>query len=188
VIEAPEGGRGGSSAMPHKRNPIGAILVSAGTRRVPGLVATLLGAMPQEHERAAGAWHAEWEPLTELLRLVGGAAAGTWEVLAGLRVDAARMGENLAAGGDLLMAESVAGRLASHLGRAGAHDLVAGLSREAAGAGRSLREALLADPGVRERLSIEDIDAALDPHNYLGAASELVDRALAAHNKPGGSR
>jgi 3-carboxy-cis,cis-muconate cycloisomerase len=187
VTEA-EGGRGGSSAMPHKRNPIGAILVSAGTRRVPGLVATLLGAMPQEHERAAGAWHAEWEPLTELLRLVGGAAAGTRQVLAGLRVDAARMGENLAAAGDLLMTESVAGRLAPHLGRAGAHELVARLSREAAGAGRSLGEALLADPGVRERLSVEEIDAALDPHNYLGAAGELVDRALAAHNKPGGSR
>lgn len=185
---APEGGRGGSSAMPHKRNPIGAILVSAGTRRVPGLVATLLGAMPQEHERAAGAWHAEWEPLSELLRLVGGAAAGIREVLAGLRVDAARMGENLAASGDLLMAESVAGRLASNMGRADAHELVAKLSREASGAGRSLREALLADPGVRERLSVEDIDSALDPHNYLGAAGELVNRALAAHYKPGGGR
>jgi 3-carboxy-cis,cis-muconate cycloisomerase len=188
VAEPAGEGRGGSSAMPHKRNPIGAILVCAGTRRVPGLVATLLGAMPQEHERAAGAWHAEWEPLTELLRLVGGAAAGIRELLAGLHVDAARMGENLAASGDLLMAESVAGRLSSRLGRADAHDLVAKLSREAAAAGRSLREALLADPGVRERLSAEDIDAALDPRNYLGAAGELVNRALATHNKPGGSR
>jgi 3-carboxy-cis,cis-muconate cycloisomerase len=188
VAEPADGGRGGSSAMPHKRNPIGAILVSAGTRRVPELVATLLGAMPQEHERAAGAWHAEWEPLTEALRLVGGAAAGTRELLAGLRVDTARMAQNLAAGGDLLMAESVAGRLATASGRGDAHELVARLSREATAAGRSLREALLADPGVRERLSTEDIDAALDPQNYLGAAGELVNRALAAHHKTGGGR
>ena len=77
VSEAGEEGRGGSSTLPHKRNPVGAVLVTAATRRVPGLVATLLGSMAQEHERATGAWHAEWEPQLDLLRLVGGAAART---------------------------------------------------------------------------------------------------------------
>jgi 3-carboxy-cis,cis-muconate cycloisomerase len=177
VAEPAEGGRGGSSAMPHKRNPVAAIRVAAGTRRVPALVATLLGAMAQEHERAAGAWQSEWETLTELLRLVGGAAAGARELLSGLRVDAARMRDNLAASGDLLMSESVAARLAADLGRTAAQDLVAELIREAATTGQSLRTLL----ATKTKLSPQEIAEALDPSGYLGPAGDLVDRALAAH-------
>lgn len=113
VAEPP--GRGESSSMPHKQNPAGAIGVRAGTHRVPGLVATLLGAMAQEHERAAGAWQAEWETLSELLHLVGGAAAGTRDLLSGLRVDTARMGENLTEPGAVGLAEALVDRaLAAH--------------------------------------------------------------------------
>ena len=177
VAEPADGGRGGSSAMPHKRNPVGAIRVVAGARRVPALVATLIGAMAQEHERAAGAWQSEWETLTELLRLVGGAAAGTRELLSGLRVDAARMRENLAATGELLMSESVAARLAGDLGRTEAQRLV----RDAIAGGQSLRSLLAANT----RLSAEEIAGALDPAGYLGSAGELVDRALAAHRSCG---
>jgi 3-carboxy-cis,cis-muconate cycloisomerase len=166
-------GTGGSSAMPHKHNPVGAIGVRAGTRRVPALVATLLGAMEQEHERAAGAWQSEWETLSELLRLVGGAAAGTRELLGTLRVDAARMRDNLAASGEALMSESVAARLAPELGRAKAHQLV----RDALADGESLRGLL----ETNTRLSPEEIASALDPAGYLGSAGALVDRALAAH-------
>jgi 3-carboxy-cis,cis-muconate cycloisomerase len=173
VAEPSGAGRGGSSAMPHKRNPVGAIRVIAGIRRVPGLVATLIGAMAQEHERAAGAWQSEWEPLTELLRLVGGAAAGIRELLSGLRVDAARMRENLAASGDRMMSESVAARLAPDLGRDRAQELV----RDAAAAGQSLRSLLAANTKLRA----EEISEALDPASYLGSAGALVDRALAAH-------
>jgi 3-carboxy-cis,cis-muconate cycloisomerase len=173
VAEPSGDGRGGSSAMPHKRNPVGAIRVVAGTRRVPGLVATLIGAMAQEHERAAGAWQSEWEPLTELLRLAGGAAAGTRELLSGLRVDTARMRQNLAASGDVLMSEGVAARLAPDLGRAKAQELV----RDAVANGQSLRAVLEANT----RLSADEITEALDPAAYLGSAGELVDRALAAH-------
>jgi 3-carboxy-cis,cis-muconate cycloisomerase len=181
VAEAAGEGRGGSSTMPHKRNPVRAVLVTACARRVPGLVATLLAAMAQEHERAAGAWHAEWQPLVELLRLTGGAAAGARELLDGLQVDAARMREDLDRSGGLLLAERVAGRLAGALGRTGADDLLARVSRAAAAQGRTLREALLDEPAVREHLSEAQLDAALDPASYLGSAGQFVDRALAAH-------
>jgi 3-carboxy-cis,cis-muconate cycloisomerase len=181
VTEAAGEGRGGSSTLPHKRNPITAVLVVAATRRTPGLVATLLGSMAQEQERATGAWHAEWEPQVELLRLVGGAAARTRELLQGLEVHPERMRQNLEATGGLLLAERVAVALAGPLGRAGAHDLVQRLSRQAAGGGRPLRAALAADPQVREHLDEADLDRLLDPEGYLGAAEQLIDRALAAH-------
>jgi 3-carboxy-cis,cis-muconate cycloisomerase len=181
VTEAAGDGRGGSSTLPHKRNPVGAVLVSAATRRVPGLVATLLGAMAQEQERATGAWHTEWEPQVELLRLVGGAAHRTRELLAGLEVDPDRMRANLAATGGLLMTERVAA-LAGALGRVGAHDLVARLSREAAGGGRPLRAVLAAAPEVQAHLEEADLDRLLDPEGYLGSAARFVDRALAAHH------
>lgn len=95
VGEVREGAPGGSSSMPHKQNPVASVAVVACALRTPGLVATLLGAMPGEHERAAGAWHAEWETLGDLLRLTGSAAAWTRELLDGLEVDAARMRANL---------------------------------------------------------------------------------------------
>src|SRR5262249_11475606 len=105
-VREPAGeGRGGSSTMPHKQNPVGAVSALACTRRVPGLVATLLTAAEQEHERAAGAWHAEWETLCELLSLVGSAASWLREVLEGLRVDPQRMRQNLDAARDFPLAE-----------------------------------------------------------------------------------
>jgi 3-carboxy-cis,cis-muconate cycloisomerase len=176
-----DSGRGGSSTMPHKRNPVGGVLVTAAAKRVPGLVATLFAAMSQEHERAAGAWHAEWETLTELLRLTGGAAAHTREIVTGLSVDAGRMRENLALTHGTIMSESVASRLSPALGRTGAQELAARASRRAAEQGTTLREALLAEPAIREHLSGDALDAALDPAGYLGSAPEFIDRALAAH-------
>jgi 3-carboxy-cis,cis-muconate cycloisomerase len=178
VGEVAEGGagRGGSSAMPHKRNPVDAVLVTAAARRAPGLIATLFAAAAQEHERAAGAWHAEWEPLLELLRLAGSAAGRTHRLLAGLDVRPARMRANLDASGGLVMAEAVAARLAPALGRSAAHDTVARAATRPA-----FRDALLADPAVRARLTERDIDDALDPHHRLGSAGLFVDRALASH-------
>ena len=181
VAEAAADGRGGSSTLPHKRNPVGAVLVRAATARVPGLVATLLAAMAQEQERATGAWHAEWEPQAELLRLAGGAAARTRELLEGLEVHPDRMRANLEATGGLLLTERVAGALADPLGRPAADDLVRRLAGEAAGGGRPLRDVLLADQAVRAHLDEVGIDRLLDPAGYLGSASRLIDRALAAH-------
>jgi 3-carboxy-cis,cis-muconate cycloisomerase len=181
VSEAGGEGRGGSSTLPHKRNPVTAVLVTAATRRVPGLVATLVATMAQEHERATGAWHAEWEPLAELLRLTGGAASRTRELLAGLEVHPDRMRANLEATGGLLLAEPVAAALAGPLGRAPAQGLVRRLSRQAADSGRPLRQVLGADPTVREHLDEADLGRLLDPEGYLGSAGILIDRALAAH-------
>jgi 3-carboxy-cis,cis-muconate cycloisomerase len=178
--------RGGSSAMPHKRNPVAAIAVLGCTRRVPGLLATLAAAAEQEHQRAAGAWHSEWEPFGDLLRLTGSAASWGADLLAGLRVDPARMSANLDSARGLPLAERVAGLLAPAVGAVAAHDLIAQASARAVAGETTLREALLGVPDVRRRLdqagiTTTQIDAALDPASYLGAAGEFTDAALAAH-------
>ena len=178
--------RGGSSAMPHKRNPVAAIAVLGCTRRVPGLLATLAAAAEQEHQRAAGAWHSEWEPFADLLRLTGSAASWGADLLAGLRMDPARMRANLDSARGLPLAERVAGLLAPAVGAVAAHDLIAQASARAAAGESTLREALLGVPDVRRRLdqagiTTTQIDAALDPAGYLGAAGEFTDAALAAH-------
>src|SRR5215470_825805 len=198
VGEVREGGgsgtgerRGGSSAMPHKQNPVAAIAILGCTRRVPGLVATLAAAAEHEHQRAAGAWHAEWEPFADLLRLTG--SAGSWgaELVRGLTVDPERMRANLDATRGLPLAEHLAGLLAPALGRVTAHDLVAQASAHAVATGVSLREALLGQPEPRQRLgdaglTLEQIDSALDPAGYLGAAGQFTDAALAAHARQTG--
>jgi 3-carboxy-cis,cis-muconate cycloisomerase len=184
VAEVREGGgpgRGGSSAMPHKRNPVAAVAVAACTARVPGLVATVLGTMAQEHERAAGNWHAEWEPQRDLLRLVGSAAAWSRELLEGLEVDPARMRANLDAAGGLPLAEAAVAALAGPLGPARARQLVDRAAEAAAASGRPLRDTLLEAPEAAERLGPAGVDRALDPERYLGSAQALIDRALAAH-------
>ncbi|GAA4833889.1 3-carboxy-cis,cis-muconate cycloisomerase [Saccharopolyspora rosea] len=182
VGELTEGRSGGSSAMPHKQNPVSAVLVTAASKRVPGLVATLLSAMPQEYERAAGAWQSEWEPLTELLRVVAAAAATTRDLLAGLRVHPERMAANLELTGGLVMAEAAAGALMGALGRTEAQDLVAELCRCAVRRGTTLRAELLRDSRVRAVLSEQDVVAATEPADHLGSAREFVDRALSAHS------
>jgi 3-carboxy-cis,cis-muconate cycloisomerase len=178
--------RGGSSAMPHKRNPVAAIAILGCTRQVPGLLATLTAAAEQEYQRAAGAWHSEWEPFSGLLRLTGSAASWGAELLAGLTADPARMRANLDAAGGLPLAERVSGLLAPAFGAVAAHDLVAEASAAATAAGLPLATALLGDPGLRGRLDAAgvtpaEVEAALDPASYLGAAGEFVDAALAAH-------
>jgi 3-carboxy-cis,cis-muconate cycloisomerase len=176
-------GRGGSSTMPHKRNPTGAVVVVACAQRAPGLVATILAAMLQEHERAAGAWQAEWEPLLELLRLAGSAAFTLAELLGGLEVDRERMRSDLGATGQLLMSESVATALTGTLGRGAAQQLVGKAARATAQGRRAFREALLELPEVREGLGASGLDEALDPRGYLGVSEELISRALAAHHR-----
>jgi 3-carboxy-cis,cis-muconate cycloisomerase len=192
VAEVREGGgsggerRGGSSAMPHKQNPVAAIAILGCTRRVPGLVATLAAAAEQEHQRAAGAWHAEWEPFADVLRVTGSAASWAVDLTGGLVVDPARMRANLDATRGLPLAERVAGLLAPALGRAGAHDLVARASAHAVAVGGTLRESLLGVPDLAgwvdgAGVTSAQIDAALDPAGYLGSAGAFTDAALAAH-------
>jgi 3-carboxy-cis,cis-muconate cycloisomerase len=156
VAEPAGEGRGGSSTMPQKRNPVGSALAIACSRRVRGAAGVLLEAVAGEHERAAGAWQSEWEPLAEALALTGGAAAHMREVVEGLEVHPDQMQANLA-GADEVMAESAMFALAERLGRHEAKRVIAEAD--------DLREA-----GVP--------DDALDPRNYLGSAGEFVDRAL----------
>jgi 3-carboxy-cis,cis-muconate cycloisomerase len=176
-------GRGGSSTMPHKRNPVAAIAAIAGARRTPGLVATLLATMGQEHERAAGGWHAEWAPLRELLVATGSAASWVAESLRTLRVDPERMRADLELTGGLLLAERVTAALRPTLGRLAAHDLVETACRRAASRRRPLLDELLDTPAVVDALGAERVGSLLDPAGYLGSSQELIERALRRHAK-----
>ena len=178
VAEPVGEGRGGSSTLPHKRNPILSVTAAANARRVLDLSHTLQAATVGEHERATGAWHSEWETLSDALALAGGAAAAVREVTEGLEVYPEKMLENLNATEGLLLAENVATVAAEHLGRLEAHDLVEAASHRAIESGMPLREELLSEPRLGEVLSEGEIDAALDPARYLGSAGEFVDRAL----------
>lgn len=187
VAEIAEGapGRGGSSTMPHKNNPVAAISARAAAARAPGLVSTLLAGMPQEHERAAGAWQAEWETLSLLLRTVGSAATWLRDALEHLHVDPVRMQSNLSAGAAALAAEAVAGRLAPVLGRSTAHDLVARAVDRAAQLGADLTEVLLAEPELAPHLQDVDLAAVMATAGACPTAPQMVDRALQAHRARG---
>ncbi|HEV8528559.1 MAG TPA: 3-carboxy-cis,cis-muconate cycloisomerase [Actinomycetes bacterium] len=179
-------GSGGSSTLPQKQNPIAAICAVANARQAPGLVATLLAAMDHEHQRAAGAWHAEWRPLSELLRAAGSAAAWLRESLDRLEVDRTRMRANVDLLGDLLLAERVSAALAPHLGRVAAHEVVANACAEAAASGRALAH-LVADrvatarPDLREVFATEELNRLLEPADYLGSSQVFIDRAVQAY-------
>jgi 3-carboxy-cis,cis-muconate cycloisomerase len=186
VGEVTEGASGGSSALPHKQNPVGSVLITAIARRMPGLVASLYAAGVHEHERATGAWHAEWEPLRELARLAGSASVRTARLLSELRVHPEKMRANLELTQGLVMSESVAARLAPTLGRAAAHQLLGHLGQVAVEKATSLRDQLVADPDVRQVLSVEELDEALDPANWLGSSDTFIDQALARHDQVAG--
>lgn len=174
-------GKGGSSTMPHKRNPVGAAVLIGAATRAPGLVATMLSAMPQEHERSLGLWHAEWETLPELCCLLSGALQQARLLLPGLEVDTARMRENLDLTRGLVLAEAVSIALAQRIGRERAHHLVEQCCRQAVNDGRHLRAVLGEHAEVAAELSAAELDRLLDPSHYLGLAQSWVARAVAEH-------
>jgi len=180
VGEEPVPGKGGSSAMPQKQNPVDAILARAAAGLAIATVPAILHGMAQEHERAAGGWQAEWEAIP---RLFGATAASVERVraaLTGLVVDPARLAANLAATGGTVMAEALTVALAARLGRSEAERLTKEAIKRAAADGAELRHAALADERIRLALG-EGGDAVFDPVRYLGAADLFIDRALAAH-------
>ena len=181
VFEPSAPGKGGSSTMPHKRNPVGAaVLISAATR-VPGLVSTLFSAMPQEHERSLGLWHAEWETLPEICCLVSGALQQALAIAEGLEVDAERMARNLDLTQGLVLAEAVSIVLAQRIGRDRAHHLLETCCKRAVAEQRHLRAVLGDEPQVTGELSATELDQLMDPAHYLGQAQTWVERALAEH-------
>ncbi|MFJ1994349.1 3-carboxy-cis,cis-muconate cycloisomerase [Streptomyces asiaticus] len=169
IGEVAEGAGGGSSAMPHKSNPVRATLMAAAARQAPGLAATLLGSLAAEDERPGGAWHAEWQPLRELLRLAGGAARDAVELASGLRVFPDRMAANLGLTDGLIVSERLIAVLAPGLGRARAKEVLAEAARGDAGLAEALSGVLPPDR-LRELT---------DPTTYVGAAPALTMRALA---------
>ncbi|MCU1757147.1 3-carboxy-cis,cis-muconate cycloisomerase [Pseudomonas helleri] len=181
VFEPSAPGKGGSSTMPHKRNPVGsAVLISAATR-VPGLLSTLFSAMPQEHERSLGLWHAEWETLPEICCLVAGALAQALNIAQGLEVDAERMAQNLDLTHGLVLAEAVSIELAQRVGRETAHHLLEQCCKRAVAEHRHLRAVLGDEPEITAQLSAAELDRLLDPAHYLGQATTWVERARAEH-------
>ncbi|MEV8593934.1 3-carboxy-cis,cis-muconate cycloisomerase [Streptomyces sp. NPDC052012] len=176
IAEVSEGSGGGSSAMPHKANPVRATLIAAAARRAPQLAATLYGSMAAEDERPAGAWHAEWEPLRDLLRLAGGAARDAAELAEGLKAHPDAMREHLGLTHGLIVSERLSAELAPVLGRARAKELLTRLARRTYEEGRTLGELLAAEPELKD-LGL-DLAAATDPTRYTGAAAALTDRAL----------
>ncbi|WP_432007745.1 class-II fumarase/aspartase family protein [Streptomyces parvus] len=178
VAEPAVAGRGRSSAMPHKRNPVLATLIRSAALQVPALAAGLTSCMLAEDERSAGVWHAEWPLLRGCLRLAGGAAHTAVELAEGLVVRPDRMRDNLRVTGSQMASERVAAALASGLGRGRAQELLAEASATARHTGRPLAEVLAALPGVAACLDPRVLSVLLDPLGYTGAAGPLVDRAL----------
>jgi 3-carboxy-cis,cis-muconate cycloisomerase len=176
-------GKGGSSTMPHKRNPVACAATLTAAVKLPGLVATVLAGMVQEHERALGGWQAEWDALPEIAVASFGALRQMREVAAGLSVDAARMRANLDITHGLIMGEAVMLALGGKIGRMNAHHLIEAASRKAAASGRHLREVLGEDQEVTRHLSSQELDALFEPVNYLGVSGAFVDRVLARHQK-----
>jgi 3-carboxy-cis,cis-muconate cycloisomerase len=179
VAEPHKEGRGGSSTMPQKRNPIACEFILAAAKNVRQLVPVMLDAMLQDHERATGPWHAEWLALPQAFALTAGALHHIRALLEGLSVDPARMRRNLDVTQGMITAEAVMMALAPALGREAAHHLVAAACREALETGADLLEVLRAEPRVSAHLSGAQLERLLDPENYTGLAGAFVDRVVA---------
>jgi 3-carboxy-cis,cis-muconate cycloisomerase len=178
AAEAHSEGRGGSSTMPHKHNPVACAAVIATNARMPGLSATMLQAMSQEHERGLGLWQAEWDTVPEAFRLTAAALAYSIEIAQGLRVDAARMMSNLDSLLGLPLSEAVNAALAPKVGRSAAHDLLRTATERAAAEKRNLADILKQLPQVTAHLTEVEIDQLLDPSAYLGSAQRFISRVL----------
>ncbi len=186
VGEASEGimpGKGGSSAMPQKHNPVDAAFAIASARLAIGEVSVILSAMTQEHERAAGGWQAEWVALPNLFRYTSSAVEHVRGMISGLKVDPARMSANLELTQGLIMAESLTMALAPHVGRPEAQRIVKTLCDRAVRSGVHLHEVILEEEPVLRMLSLEEIDSALDPGAYLGSTNVFIDHALASYRE-----
>ncbi|QIG93107.1 MULTISPECIES: 3-carboxy-cis,cis-muconate cycloisomerase [unclassified Bradyrhizobium] len=180
AFEPAGAGRGGSSTMPHKRNPVAAASALGAATMAPNFAATIFAAQVQDHERSAGPWHAEWPTLPSLMLVTSGALAAIVDLAEGLEVDAARMRSNLETTGGLIMAEAVAMALAETIGKSDAHHLVEAASKQAVADNKHLRDVLSSDAKVTAHLDTKRIAELFEPMAYQGASQALIDRLLAS--------
>ena len=180
LAEPTADGRGGSSTLPHKRNPVSCAVMIAAATRTPGLVSTILAATPQEFQRGLGGWQAEWETLPELLRVSAGALHHFAKMLPGLEVHPERMLRNLEASRGLIFAEAVTFALADRMGKMPAHMLVEATSRKAIATNRPLKDVLLEEPHLHGQLTPADLAGLFDLRNYLGSADHFVQNVIDA--------
>jgi 3-carboxy-cis,cis-muconate cycloisomerase len=183
AAEPAAAGRGGSSAMPHKRNPVGCLAALEAAQRAPGLAATLLAQLAPEHERGIGQWQSQWFTLRDLLCSAAGALAAMAEVLEGLAVDAAAMRANLERSRGLVFSEAVALHLSHTLGKQAAHALTEKLCEIAAREGKALADVLRADPQAGKDMDAKTLEALFDPQRCYGSAAAMIERALAEWSK-----
>jgi len=180
AFEPAGAGRGGSSTMPHKRNPVAAASALGAATMAPNLAATIFAAQVQDHERSAGPWHAEWPTLPALLLIASGALAAAVDIAEGLEVDVERMRANLDTTRGLIMAEAVAFALAETIGKSEAHHLVEAASKTAVAENKHLRDVLSGDSKVTAQLSAKRIAALFEPMGYQGVSQAFIDRLLAS--------
>lgn len=176
VFEGAAEGKGGSSTMPHKRNPVTSTAILANASRVPNLVVSMLSLMPQEHERSVGLWHAEWEVLTEIVLLAAGTIERSIELLENLEIDENRMLQNLEITNGLIYAENVSLELAKKIGKSLAHELVEKACKMAVSEKKHLKEIL-------QNLKIEmpNLDELFKPENSVGLSLEIIDEILSQY-------
>ncbi len=185
VFEPSAKGKGGSSTMPHKRNPVSCITILSNAQRMPSLVATMFSNMLQDHERATGAWHAEWETLTDIIQLTGGALQQALVLTDGLEVDAEKMRQNLDFTHGLIYAENIAFALADSIGKNEAHELVEKWCKAATtevnpdnSVGVHLRDFISNKKEIQAHFNDNPIDALFDPKNSIGLCDMLIDNVL----------
>jgi 3-carboxy-cis,cis-muconate cycloisomerase len=180
AFEPAADGRGGSSTMPHKRNPLSCAMVLAAATRMPGLVSTMHAAMTQEHERGLGGWQAEWQTLPQICQLAAGALEQMNDLLQGLEISTARMRVNLDITQGLIFAEAVSMALATHVGREQAHRIIEQAVQRAIANKQHLRDVLAGDAQVVAHLNPGALEKLFDANNYLGVAEQFIIRVIAA--------
>jgi 3-carboxy-cis,cis-muconate cycloisomerase len=183
VYEPFHEGRGSSSTMPQKRNPVSSLYIHSTVALVRQHVAALLEAAVADHERSTGPWEIEWISLPEIFLLSSGALKQTRLLVEGLEVDAERMRANLDMTKGMIVSEAVMMGLGPHLGRQRAHDLVYDICRKVATTGEPLADLLAKDADISKHLTRAEIDKMCDPAGYLGQAGEMVDRVLARERR-----
>jgi 3-carboxy-cis,cis-muconate cycloisomerase len=178
VAEVAEGAAGGSSSMPHKRNPSSSVLALEASQRVPGLAATLLGQLTPEHERGLGQWQSQWLTLRELLCAAASALSSMAEALEGLKVDPEAMRGNLERSRGLVFSEAVSIRLSRALGKSAAHSLTEKLAATAVREGKTLPEVMAADADVSRAVPANELAALFDPSRGFGGSAQVIQRVV----------